>query len=72
MFRPVQSLDDKHALRAEIGIPEDAFVVGCVAAVKKHHKRADYLIREFYRWVEAVDSRWLTVVGALLGADYSS
>jgi hypothetical protein len=29
-----------------LGIPEDAFVVGCVAAVKKHHKRIACLIRE--------------------------
>ncbi|MDE2027104.1 MAG: glycosyltransferase family 4 protein, partial [Candidatus Omnitrophica bacterium] len=33
-------------LRQEIGIPEDVFVVLSVAAIKKHHKRVDYLIDE--------------------------
>jgi glycosyltransferase involved in cell wall biosynthesis len=44
-----------------MGIPGDAFVIGCVAAVKKDHKRIDYLIREFHKWT--VDSRQLTVDG---------
>ena len=47
VFRPVQSNGEKQTLRAGLGIPEEAFVVGCVAAVKKNHKRIDYLIREF-------------------------
>ena len=33
-------------LRRELGVPADAFVVGCVAALKKEHKRLDVLIRE--------------------------
>ncbi|MDE2222746.1 MAG: glycosyltransferase family 4 protein [Candidatus Omnitrophica bacterium] len=33
-------------LRQEIGIPQDAFVVLSVAAIKKQHKRIDYLIDE--------------------------
>jgi glycosyltransferase involved in cell wall biosynthesis len=32
-----------------LDVPPDAFVVGCVAAVKKHHKRIDCLIREFHQ-----------------------
>ncbi len=36
----------RQELREKMGIPADAFVVGCVAAVKKDHKRIDYLIRE--------------------------
>lgn len=36
----------KTNLRKELGIPEDAFVVGCIAAIKRHHKRIDYLIDE--------------------------
>jgi glycosyltransferase involved in cell wall biosynthesis len=50
VFRPVASFAEKQAIRQSLGIPEEAFVVGCVAAVKKHHKRVDYLIREFARF----------------------
>jgi glycosyltransferase involved in cell wall biosynthesis len=39
-FRP----EVKSDLRKELGIPEDAFVVLSVAAIKKVHKRIDYLI----------------------------
>lgn len=46
-FRPSKDADEKRACRREFGIDEDAFVIGCVAAVKKHHKRIDHLIREF-------------------------
>jgi len=47
VFRPAESGDEKRECRRELGIPEDAFVVGTAAAVKKDHKRIDYLIREF-------------------------
>jgi glycosyltransferase involved in cell wall biosynthesis len=43
-FRPCAD-EEKRATRARLGVPEDAFVVGCVAAVKKDHKRVDYLVR---------------------------
>lgn len=33
-------------LRKELGIPQDAFVILSVAAIKRHHKRIDYLIDE--------------------------
>jgi hypothetical protein len=45
-FRPARNADERLAVRRRVGIPEDAFVVGCVAAVKKDHKRIDYLIGE--------------------------
>jgi 1,2-diacylglycerol 3-alpha-glucosyltransferase len=45
-FRPCDE-SHKQAARAEWSIPQDAFVVLCVAALKKTHKRVDYLIREF-------------------------
>jgi len=41
------TIAEKRVIRQTLEIPEDAFVVGCVAAVKKGHKRIDYLIREF-------------------------
>jgi len=57
VFRPVASVAEKQALREALGIPADALVIGCVAAVKKHHKRIDYLIREFSR-LSDVANRW--------------
>ena len=45
-FRPVASAMEQRVAREKLGIPAEAFVVGCVAAVKKDHKRVDYLIRE--------------------------
>ena len=38
--------------RNELGVSEDCPVMGCVAAVKKHHKRIDYLIREFSTYLK--------------------
>ncbi len=34
------------AVRARLGIPQEAFVMLCVAAIKRHHKRIDYLLTE--------------------------
>jgi 1,2-diacylglycerol 3-alpha-glucosyltransferase len=42
-FRP----GDRTAAREMFGLPQDAVVFLSVAALKKHHKRCDYLIREF-------------------------
>lgn len=36
----------KSSMRAELDIPSDAFIVLTVAAIKKNHKRIDYLIKE--------------------------
>ena len=57
-FRP----GDKLAARAAWDIPSDAFVVLCVAAVKKTHKRVDYLIREFEEFSKEFPRRSLLVV----------
>jgi len=46
-YRPAQDTTEKMALREKFGIPADAFVIGTAAAIKKDHKRIDYLIREF-------------------------
>jgi glycosyltransferase involved in cell wall biosynthesis len=46
MFRPAADAAERAASRRQRDIPADAFVVGCVAALKRDHKRADYLIRE--------------------------
>jgi glycosyltransferase involved in cell wall biosynthesis len=42
-FRP----GDGHAIRAELSLPENAFVIITAAAIKKHHKRIDHLLKEF-------------------------
>jgi 1,2-diacylglycerol 3-alpha-glucosyltransferase len=39
--------DDRTEARRLWRLPQDALIVLCVAAIKKHHKRCDYLIREF-------------------------
>ncbi len=48
------------AVRRELHIPAEAFVVACVAAIKRHHKRLDWLIRE----VAAVPEAYLLIAGA--------
>ena len=48
-FAPRRNLD----LRRELNIPEDAFVVLSVAAIKATHKRVDYLVREMARLISA-------------------
>ncbi len=56
LYRPVHDAEEMRALRRELGIPEDAFVLGTAAAIKKHHKRIDYLIREFSEFVASAFS----------------
>lgn len=47
MFRPAGDENERRACRLKFALPEEAVIIGTVAAVKKHHKRIDYLIREF-------------------------
>lgn len=53
------------SLRAELGIPADGLVVLTAAAIKRDHKRIDYLLSEFARLrAEAPDlPAWLVVAG---------
>jgi glycosyltransferase involved in cell wall biosynthesis len=53
------------ALRDELGIPRDGLVVLTVAAIRRHHKRIDYLIDEFARLREQEPGLpvWLVVAG---------
>lgn len=53
VFRPAVDLAEKQAARRALGVPPDALVLGCVAAVKKDHKRIDYLIHEFSGYIAA-------------------
>jgi glycosyltransferase involved in cell wall biosynthesis len=52
-------------LRQELGIPETAVVVLCAAAIKRHHKRVDYLLSEFadLRTRRPELPLWLVVAG---------
>ena len=60
-FRP----GDKAAARAAAGLPQDALVFLSVGALKKFHKRMDYLIREFSTWRKTQRSKtMLVIVGA--------
>jgi 1,2-diacylglycerol 3-alpha-glucosyltransferase len=48
--------------RAAWNLPEDHLIVLCVAAIKKHHKRVDYLIREFARFAQGFEKPATLVV----------
>ncbi|MDP6527165.1 MAG: hypothetical protein QGH15_23620, partial [Kiritimatiellia bacterium] len=67
-FRPAAEDDERDAARRKFGIPEDAFVVGTVAAVKKDHKRIDYLVREFSSSLKAESGNVRTESGELIGS----
>lgn len=56
-------------LRDELGIPKNAVVVLTAAAIKRHHKRIDYLLREFARVKDAyliIAGGWERETDALL------
>jgi 1,2-diacylglycerol 3-alpha-glucosyltransferase len=50
LFRPGRA----QPLRQELGIPADALVVLTVAAIKRQHKRVDWLLSEFAQSIEGV------------------
>lgn len=52
VFCPANDGAERERIRASFGIPGEALVVGCVAAVKKDHKRIDHLMAEVVRWTE--------------------
>jgi 1,2-diacylglycerol 3-alpha-glucosyltransferase len=55
---------DRQAARREWGLPQDAFVVLSVAALKKTHKRCDYVIREFAEFRKTCPNAVLVLAGA--------
>ena len=57
-FKPAAGTE----MRRRLGIPAMAKVILSVAAIKKHHKRIDYLIEEVARLEN--DDVWLVVAGA--------
>jgi 1,2-diacylglycerol 3-alpha-glucosyltransferase len=60
---------DSPALRKKYGIPEDALVVLSVAAVKREHKRIDYLIDEIATLIDTATTEvHMVVAGASTAA----
>jgi 1,2-diacylglycerol 3-alpha-glucosyltransferase len=66
-FIDVEKFAPGHArlLRAELNIPSSGLVVLATAAIKRHHKRVDYLIQEFARLRRAAPNlpAWLVIAG---------
>jgi glycosyltransferase involved in cell wall biosynthesis len=56
---------DKLEARRHLGLPADAFIVLCVAALKKTHKRIDHLIREFALFANGNPKAHLVVAGSV-------
>jgi 1,2-diacylglycerol 3-alpha-glucosyltransferase len=64
-FYPVDGDAAKCDARRRFDIPKDAFVVGCVAAIKVDHKRIDYLIQECARAIaDGKQDLFLVVAGS--------
>jgi glycosyltransferase involved in cell wall biosynthesis len=61
LFAPGRS----DSLRAELNIPTGALVVLSAAAIKRHHKRVDHVIREFAQLRQAAPDlpAWLVLAG---------
>lgn len=54
VYHPVQSTAARATLRRALGLPDNAFILGTAAAIKRHHKRIDWLIRDFARALETI------------------
>lgn len=48
--------------RLRLDLPQDAFIVFCSAAIRRFHKRMDYLLREFTKFSDAFDRPSLLVI----------
>jgi 1,2-diacylglycerol 3-alpha-glucosyltransferase len=58
------SAGDRAEARRRLDLPVDAFVVLCCAAIRRFHKRIDYLIREFAAFAEGyADATSLVICG---------
>ena len=66
IFRPGDvCASDRQQLRAELGIPPNAVVVLCAAAIKRSHKRIDYVLNEMVLLRQRLPDAplWLIVAG---------
>lgn len=64
LFRPPRDEEERRQLRARIGVPDDAMVIGCVAALKFGHKRLDHLIEEVGKMAARREDVFLLLAGA--------
>jgi 1,2-diacylglycerol 3-alpha-glucosyltransferase len=53
---------DREEARRRMGLPADAFIVLCSAAIRRFHKRMDYLLHEFAAFSETFDRPALLVI----------
>ena len=60
---------DKLRARAQFGLPADRPIILCCAAIRRHHKRIDYLLAEFQRLREHAGHDALLVVAGGSEAD---
>lgn len=64
-FRPA----DKAAARARFNLPRDTLIVLCCAAIRRYHKRVDYLLTEFAEALRQTGQDALLVVAGGREAD---
>lgn len=66
VFKPAADASARAATRQRLGLPSASRVVGCVAVVKRDHKRIDHLIREFAAYAGTSEGRdaHLVIAGA--------
>lgn len=53
---------DRAAARRELDLPIDAYVVFCAAAIRRYHKRIDYLLQEFAAFRNRFSEKAILVV----------
>ncbi len=64
VFSPVESEADKTTARQLFHLPPDAIIWGTAAAIKKDHKRIDWLIQEFAAAAKANPELHLVIAGS--------
>ena len=54
--------EERAAARAALGLPAQARIVLCCAAIRRHHKRIDVMLEEFARFAATAGDEWLLLV----------
>jgi glycosyltransferase involved in cell wall biosynthesis len=64
-FRPAGPVQDRMDTRRRLGLGENDFVALCCAAIRRYHKRIDYLIEEFGHFLDTAPAQTsrLVIVG---------
>ena len=60
---------DRAAARQQLGLPPDALIVLCCAAIRRYHKRIDYLLEEFAAFAARCGREAMLVVAGGREAD---